>query len=562
MFVQTARRQRVAEGLPMPDQALLAPFTDRDAPGLAYRTAPHAARVVLSGLPFAFSAIICGLLVFAFQSDNRWTLIETLLIAMTTLLAGWEALSTTTALLGFKALHNTPVDKQAPALTIAILVTLRDEIAEDVLPKKLDLLRCLQDKSQHRFSLHVLSDSTTSAHVEQERRIIRMALPLPVFYHNRPVNSDFKSGNIRNWVENSGAGHDAFIILDADSEVDHATALMLAQALGDDPACGLIQTVPVVLPGSTYWQIMQSVASRLYGGLQGRGLAAWMGDEANYYGHNAIIRTRAFAASAGLPHLKGLGPWNGPILSHDFVEAALLRRAGWSVRLLPTETGSHEQAPADVIAHLKRDARWCLGNFQHGRILGAAGLHPVSRFHLLSGIFTYLSSAVWLATLLLWGALDVTQAGVGGVLTTTAFVLIAINLLMPRALGILHVTAQRPAHRWTIAKDALTEAFVSSLIAPSLMLQRVMIIGRVLFSRHVTWEAQKKSGRGFLDYCLFHVVEVLVGLGLIACVERGFVTGWFLPLALCLAITPVLSWGLARPKICRSHENLNGTTRL
>jgi membrane glycosyltransferase len=307
---------------------------------------------------------------------------------------------------------------------------------------------------------------------------------------------------------------------------------------------------------------MQSVASRHYGGLQGQGLSIWMGDEANYYGHNAIVRTEAFAASAGLPHLKGSGLWNGTILSHDFVEAALLRRAGWAVKLLPCAAGSYEQAPADVISHLKRDARWCLGNFQHSRILGAARLHPISRFHLLSGVFTYLSSAVWLATLLLWGALDLTETGVGGVLTTAAFFLIVINLLLPRVLGVIHATVHSPVHCWSIAKDALKETLFSSLIAPSLMLQRVMIILRLLTNRRVTWAPHEKTGRSLPDSCIFHMVEVLVGLGLLASFERGFLTSWFLPLAVCLALTPVLSWISARQTSAGSHEKLNTATTL
>ncbi len=562
MMKQVARPQDSADVLDMPAQVLREPFTDAIAPGLSHRAVPVAARSVLFGLPLAVSATVLVILVLAFRSDGQLTASESTLIGMMALLSGWDALSTANAVLGFKMARATLDGKQKSPLSIAILTTIRDEIAQDVIIGKLGLLRSLQYNSPHRFCLHVLSDSRSIAHIGDERRIIRAALPLPVFYHNRPLNTDYKSGNIRNWVENHGTAYDAFITLDADSELDHRTAVLLADSLGSDPACGLIQTVPVVRSGNTYWQYMQSVASHLYGGLQGQGLSTWMGDEANYYGHNAIIRTRAFAASAGLPHLKGRGLWNGTILSHDFVEAALLRRAGWASRLLPTEAGSSEQAPADVISHLKRDARWCLGNFQHCRILGSAGLHPISRFHLFSGVFTYLSSVVWLATLVLWGAFDLTQTGVGGALTTVAFFFIVINLLLPRLLGVVHATTRGPAHFWSIAKDALKETLFSSMIAPSLMLQRVMIILRVLANRRVAWAPHEKTGRSLPDCLVFHTVEVLVGLGLFACVERGFLTFWFLPLAVCFALTPVLSWISARPTHVSPHENLNASTRL
>jgi membrane glycosyltransferase len=555
MLKPIARPENLVEVLAMPDQVLRLPFTDETAPGLVHRATPFAARSVLLGLPLAISAIVLFILVLAFRSDGQLTVSEMLLIAMTALLSGWEAISSANAVLGFMAPPRVLDAKQKSPLTVAILVTIRDEIAQDVIPTKLALLRSLQNNSQHRFLLHVLSDSTSVAHIEDERRLVRAAFPLPVFYHHRPLNTDFKSGNIRNWVEQQGATYDAFIVLDADSELDRHTALLLVDSLSSDPACGLIQTVPIVRFGATYWQYMQSLASRLYGELQGKGLSLWMGDEANYYGHNAIVRTEAFAASAGLPHLKGNGLWNGTILSHDFVEAALLRRAGWAVKLLPCDTGSYEQAPADVISHLKRDARWCLGNFQHSRILGSKGLHPVSRLHLFSGVFTYVSSAVWLVTLVLWGVLDVTQAGVGGALATAAFFLVVINLLLPRLLGAIHATAQRSTRRWSIVKSAVIETLFSSLIAPSLMMRRVMIIGQVLTNRRVVWEHQAKVSRNAPDYFILHMAEVLVGLGLIASVERGFLTFWFLPLAACLAITPVLSWFSALPKAASHTKN-------
>ena len=562
MLKRVQREQVATEPLFMPDQDFRSIFVDVLAPGLGHRNASRAARIVLLGLPLMFSVVIAAILVTAFRSDGQLSLSETVLIALMALLAGWEALPSASAIIGLVMAQKPQLPAPGKPLTIAILATIRNENANDVIAGKLKLLRSLQNNSRHSFVMHVLSDSSSLAQVAAEQHLVATAFPLPVFHHHRPVNVAFKSGNIRNWIGSHGAGYDAFIILDADSELDRDTALSLADAITADPACGLIQTVPLVLPGNTRWQRMQSIASRYYGALQGKGLAVWMGREANYFGHNAIIRTKAFAACAGLPHLKGRGLWNGSILSHDFVEAALLRRAGWAVRLLPTPAGSLEQAPTDVIAHLKRDARWCLGNFQHSRILGAAGLHTVSRFHLISGIFTYLSSAVWLATLVLWATRDSTQTGVGGTLAASAFLLIVLNLLLPRVLGVFHTTRQTPSRRWTVAKEAIAETFFSSLFAPSLMLQRVMIIGRVVANRGISWAPHEKADRSLPHYFLFHAAEVLWGLGLLALVEHGFLTLWFLPLALCLAFTPVLSWFAAQPLQYGTHEKLNEASPL
>lgn len=556
-MLQRVQREQVSlETLLMPDQDLNAPFVDGCAPDLGRRIAPRAARRVLIFLPLMFSAVVAAILVTAFQSDGQLAVSEAVLIALMALLAAWEAVPSANAIIGLAAVRKPPQANSTTQLAIAILVTMRDESASEVLPGKLRLLRSLQHVSRHSFALHVLSDSVSMSNAENEQRLVHAAFPLPVFHDRRAVNTDFKSGNIRNWVGRHGAEYDAFIILDADSELEPGTALAMADALANDPACGLIQTVPAVLPGTTPWQCMQSVASRIYGDLQGAGLSAWMGDEANYFGHNAIIRTKAFAACAGLPHLEGRGLWNGPILSHDFVEAALLRRAGWAVRLLPATAGSFEQAPADIMAHLRRDARWCLGNFQHGRILWAAGLHPVSRFHMLSGIFTYLSSAVWLATLVLWALLDSAKTGVGGLLAASAFLLIAGNLLLPRILGVLHGLRHSPFHRWATARAALTETLFSSLVAPSLMLQRVKMIARVLANQRVSWAPFARSNHSLLDYCVFHGLEVVSGLGLLACIERGYLTFWFLPLAVCLAVTPILSWYSARSVQPDAHEKL------
>jgi membrane glycosyltransferase len=532
--------------LAMPNQDFRAHFKDELASALTHRNIPRLERLFMMGLPVVVFLTTCSLLLQAFKVDGQFALSESVLTIFTAMLSGWGAVSTANAMLGMRPALPQPQKTAETFLTIAILIPMRDEPVLHVIPKKLALLQALQHATDHVFSCHVISDSTSYANIAEEQQMVFAAAPLPVFYHHRGHNTDFKSGNIRNWIETQGAFYDATIVLDADSEMELATALELANSLAGDPACGLVQTIPVVLPGHTYWQQMQSLASRHYGQLLGYGLSSWTGDEANYYGHNAIIRIEAFAACAGLPRLSGRGLWNGTILSHDFVEAALLRRAGWAVRLLPATGGSFEQAPADIIAHLKRDERWCLGNFQHSRIVAAAGLHPLSRLHLLGGIFSYLSSVVWLVTLLLWMILDIKQTDLGSLFAGLAFALIIGNLLLPRVLGTVSAMAAMPARRWKIAGAMLMETVFSSLFAPSLMLQRVKIIGRVLFNRPTVWAPQDRARRSLADCTLFHMPEVLAGLGLLAIIEHGILTTWFLPLSACFAATPILSYLAAR----------------
>ena len=556
------KQQVSPETLLMPDQDFNTPFVDENAPGLDRRYIPRTMRRMLLGVPLLFSFSIAAMLVTAFHHDGQLTAVEVILIVLMTLLAGWEAIPSANAIIGFSSAKKVPPCETKNKLNVAILATIRDECARDVIAGKLNLLQSLQQSLRHSFDLHVLSDSSTPTHVADEKRLVAAAFPVPIYYHHRTLNVDFKSGNIRNWISKYGASYDAFIVLDADSELDFKTATRLADELAADPACGLIQTVPVVRLGHTRWQGLQSFGSRIYGELQGQGFAAWMGDTANYYGHNAIIRTKAFATCAGLPHITGRGLWNGCILSHDFVEAALLRRAGWAVKLLPGSSGSFEQAPTDMIAHLKRDARWCLGNFQHSRILWSAGLDAVSRFHLLSGIFTYVSSAVWLVTLFLWVLHDGARTDINGVLAAAMFVLIAANIMLPRLVGVLYATRNQPSLKWAIVRAAILEMILSSMIAPSLMLQRVRIIGSVFANQKLHWPPLEKTSRSLVDYFSFHALEVLLGLGLLAAVEHAFLTYWFTPIAICLVFTPLLSWRAGQGLPAVAHENLNDITSL
>ena len=190
------------------------------------------------------------------------------------------------------------------------------------------------------------------------------------------------------------------LVLDADSLMSAETILELARRIEADPDAGLIQTAPTLIEGRTPLARLQQFAGRVYGPLLSAGLASWCGDAGNYWGHNAIMRTGAIAASAGLPVLPGKQPFGGMILSHDFVEAALLRRAGWGVHLAADLGGSFERSPPNLIEMVTRDRRWAQGNLQHLALLGVAGLHPVNRLHMAGGALAYLASPLWLLFLL------------------------------------------------------------------------------------------------------------------------------------------------------------------
>ena len=190
------------------------------------------------------------------------------------------------------------------------------------------------------------------------------------------------------------------LVLDADSVMSGDAVVRLAAAMEADPDSGVIQSLPLIINRNTMFARLQQFAARIAGPVLAAGLAAWMGRDGNYWGHNAIIRTRAFADHCGLPDLPGRPPFGGHILSHDFVEAALIRRAGYSVYMLPTLGGSYEESPPSLIDLATRDRRWCQGNLQHARIIGGRGFVWPTRQHFATGIMGYLASPLWMAQLL------------------------------------------------------------------------------------------------------------------------------------------------------------------
>ena len=256
------------------------------------------------------------------------------------------------------------------------------------------------------FDLFILSDTTDpDVWVAEEAAFLalrdRTGDDGRIFYRRRAENTERKAGNIADWVRRFGGAYRQFLILDADSVMTGDAVIRLAGMLERHPDVGLVQTLPVIVGGETLFARMQQFAGRLYGPLIAHGIAWWHGADGNYWGHNAMIRTEAFAAAAGLPTLEGRKPFGGHIMSHDFVEAALLRRAGWAVHMVPGLPGSYEESPPSLADVAVRDRRWCQGNLQHIGVVAARGLHPISRLHLLMGIGSYVTAPMWLVFLVL-----------------------------------------------------------------------------------------------------------------------------------------------------------------
>ncbi|MEL6946588.1 MAG: glucans biosynthesis glucosyltransferase MdoH [Pseudomonadota bacterium] len=481
----------------------------------------------------------------------------------------WVALSVSMGTVGL--LMHRKAQKPAPAsplnaLDVALLVPIYNEDCEAVAARVETMVRALErETSHHRFAFFVLSDTRDDALAFAENqavRRLRAKAQLPVFYRRRNKNTDRKTGNIRNWIAKWGGAWDAFITLDADSLMASAAIIELADDLASKPRTALIQTVPRLMGAETLFARALQFSNNIYGPLLARGLNLWSGDSGNYWGHNAIIRCKAFAACAGLPQLAGRGPLSGTIKSHDFVEAALLRRAGWHVTINPDIEASYEEVPQTITDYVLRDRRWCQGNLQHLRLLGIKGLHPVSRMHMLQGAMAYIASASWFALLIVWALLGRSEEETVFRYFTDTNPLFPVwpqmdavsrgvvlgfmlgLLLLPKVFGIIATWRAEPQlkrHGGPVrfAASAACEIVLAVLIAPIMMVQHVIAMGRTLLRRDTGWAPQNRSGTrfGWLSLVRFHGVETAAGITLLVLFWLGVISAWLLPIALTLSLS-------------------------
>ncbi len=371
------------------------------------------------------------------------------------------------------------------------------------------------------FDIFVLSDTTDpDVWIAEEQAFLALRERTGghgrIFYRRRARNVGRKAGNVGEWVRRFGAAYPQMVTLDADSLMEGDALVRLAAAMEAHPDVGLIQTLPVIVGGNTLFARMQQFAGRLYGPLIAHGIAWWHGSEGNYWGHNAVIRTRAFAGQAGLPLLAGRKPFGGHILSHDFVEAALMRRAGWGVHMVPALPGSYEESPPSLADVAVRDRRWCQGNLQHAKVIRARGLHWVSRLHLLMGIGSYVTSPLWLCFLLA-GVLISLQSRfrrpeyfgaakslfpewpqVDPVLAEQVFAGTMTVLLAPKLLAYVAMLFDRALRRGCggagrALAGVLVETVLGAMIAPVAMLIQTGAVASILLGRDSGWAAQKRD---------------------------------------------------------------------
>lgn len=397
------------------------------------------------------------------------------------------------------------------------------------------------------------------ARIEAWTRQNGPGLPL-VRYRRRRDNAGRKAGNIAEFCKTYGSAYDFMIVLDADSLMTGSAMRRLARLMEESPRVGLIQTVSYATGRDTLFARIQQFAVRLYAPLSIRCLETWQGPDGSYWGHNAIVRVAAFANNAELPVLPGKAPLGGEILCHDIVEGALLRRAGWEVRLLPEMGGTWEEMPTNLVDLLGRERRWCQGNMQHLRVTAMPGLRPASRWHLAVGILSYMACPLWVLFLAL-GTLQASRTGdlglLGYGLTGTGAAahalaaLVVTILAVPKLLSLGHVLAsaeRRAAFGGTasLLKSAILEQAIWVLLWPVMTLFAAGAVAATFVGRVVRWDAQVRDDRRvpWTEACRLQVDTLVAGALLtagLAWAGDPWLALWMAPVALGLLSSPAQS---------------------
>jgi membrane glycosyltransferase len=483
--------------------------------------------------------------------------IEIVLLVLFVPLFAHIAVGFCTALAGFYVVNrggdSSRISKAAPpggpyrlASTAIVMPIYNEDVSRVFEGLRVVFSSVQQTAGAEHFDFFILSDSNQpNQWIREEVAWVELCKQVngfgKIFYRKRRQAINKKAGNVADFLRRWGRNYRYMVVLDADSIMTGDTLARLVTMMEANPGTGIIQTAPRVVRGETLYARLQSFANRLYSPLYLAGLNYWQQHEANYWGHNAIIRVQPFIDHCALPDLPGNEPFGGTILSHDFVEAALMRKAGWAVWLAFDVDGSFEEGPPTLIDSAKRDRRWCQGNLQHAWLLTARGFRRANRFHLLMGVMAYVSSPLWLLFLMLSTAEMVNEAGFGPVdpayavadrtsvfgypvavpEALTLFSLTMLLLFLPKVVSVVVMLGRKDevelyGGRRGLVVSAILETLGSMLLAPVNMMFNTKFVLFTLLGQGVGWAAQQRSagedGTDWREAILTHGTTTVFGL--------------------------------------------------
>lgn len=564
----------------MPDQAFGSPAADRDR----FRPKSLMWRKLFV---FGSALLLTGWAtheMYQVLSVSGLTVFEWALLAVFAMNISWVCFAFVNALVGLCSALSTAsrpeeginVQRVASARTV-IAFPIYNEDVDQIFATVLSTAQSLSNGPGH-FECFILSDTTDAdIALREEAAFERIQSLRPadvkIRYRRRTLNQHRKSGNIRDFVTRWGGRYDYMIVFDADSYMERDAILRLVDAMQASPKAGLIQTIPQLVGVETLFGRCQQFAAALYGPVLGHGIAWWAQKEGNFWGHNAIIRVRALAEAAGLPVIPGRAPFGGTIMSHDFVEAAMLRRAGWNVEVRPEIGGSFEQGPPTIIDMVTRDRRWCQGNMQHMAVLlKARGLTFTSRFHLITGIFSYLSSPLWLLFICIGMVLSLQNSflvpdyfGEGATLfpswpvidserALNLFIATMVILFTPKICGLIYGLSNRAWRKgvgiWRTILGTLSETLLSVLTAPILMVTQTSAVVSVLSGQDSGWAPQRRGddGYSFATTLRHNLPATLLGVVLTvsAIIISPIHAAWLAPATIGLILSAPVSYFTAK----------------
>jgi membrane glycosyltransferase len=468
-------------------------------------------------------------------------------------------------------------EESIPLAATAIVVPVFNEEVGRVSRAIENMWRSLEKTGQiEHFDFYIASDSNDADHwIEEECAWLSLCQKLNgfgrIFYRKRRHGINGKSGNVADFCRRWGKRYRYMIVLDADSVMIGPTLVRMVRAMEANPEVGILQTQPyMVLGGSVFRRTLQ-FAGHLYGGLFSQGCSFAQMSSGSYWGHNAIIRVAPFIEHCDLPLLPVPDPGKRHVLSHDTVEAALMRRAGYEVWIAYEEPGSYEEGPPNLSDMLKRDRRWCAGNLQHFWFLFARGIALGSRLQIWIGLMAYLCSPLWLIFLIA-GAfstferarflmLSADPEDLGEAVTSSGTLLLLIITLAliftPRLLGVLTALprARQYGGFFRLLLSAFLETLLSVVMAPVLMIFHTLFVLQTLVGFQIKWTTQNRSDTGLtFSHCLT-LYGWLSCLGLfsesVATYYLGDASLWLTPIFAGWILAPFLAWATSSTQLGR-----------
>ena len=390
----------------------------------------------------------------------------------------------------------------------AILLCIRNESPARLIRNLQVILNGLAaDQLAGFFHVYVLSD-TNDARIAREERDCFEAMcaewskTIPITYRCRTDNTGYKAGNIADFCGRWGKDHDFALVLDADSFMASSAIARLVRMMQANPRLGILQGLVIGLPSSSAFTRLFQYGMRLGMRSYTMGSAWWQADCGPYWGHNALIRLAPFIAYCELPSLSSRSGLPKPILSHDLIEAILMRRAGYEVRIYPSEDASWEENPPTLTEYIRRDLRWCEGNLQYLHLLTLKNLQPVSRAQLILAIAMFFGSPAWIGLILICTI----AIGMSGAPSSLVDMSALSNLLLatlvmwylPKIAGALDVLlrtseSKRFGGRWRFGLSLFLETLFSLLMTPIAWLNHTLFILGLAFGKKGGWTGQTRD---------------------------------------------------------------------